>query len=159
MLPDLNLLIERYDYGDTYTMGKLLVEGMLFSDTIEPPSLHLSKDMPLSEIKAKKVYGKTAIPTGRYENILSVSPTLKDRAYAREFGGKFPYFKDVPAWTGVMYHPFNFGYESKGCVGAGELWVPGKIINATQAYQDLMRYYLMPAFNRGQRVFTTIKEL
>lgn len=154
----LELTLSRYDLGSTYTNGVLRVEGMLFGETMEPPSRHLSKDMPLEEIKAKKVYGKTAIPTGRYELELRVSPSLKDRAYAKKYGGKFPYLKDVPNWTGVMFHPFNYGYESKGCIAVGEKWKPGIIINATKGYQDLMDFYLMPAFLRGQRVFVTITE-
>ena len=62
----LELLVERTLYGKTYTMGKFYVEGMPFGDTIEPFSRHLSNSMPLDEIKKAKIYGKTAIPCGRY---------------------------------------------------------------------------------------------
>ena len=155
----LELLVERYDFGKDYTEGKFYVDGMPFGESMEPHSLHLTNSMPLSEIKAKKVYGKTAIPTGRYKISWEVSPSLKNRTYAKEFDGKFPYLVNVPGWTGVMIHPFNYGTESKGCIAVGEKWMPGKIIRATEGYKDLMRYYLVPAFKRGQEVYITIKEI
>ena len=154
----LEILVERYDYGKDYTMGRMYVEGMIFGDSIEPPSRHLSNSMSLAEIKAKKVYGKTAIPCGRYELEWRVSPSLKNRSYAQKYSGKFPYLKDVPGWSDVMFHPFNYGRESKGCIAVGEKFKDGVLMKATQGYQDLMDYYIVPAFKRGQRVFVTIAE-
>lgn len=139
-------------------MGKMYVDGMLFGDTIEPKSLHLDSSMPLSEIKKKKVYGKTAIPTGRYRMIWQVSPSLKNRSYAKKYGGKFPYYENVPGWSGVMLHPFNRGTESKGCQAVGEKWKDGVIINATKGYEDFMDFFFVPAMKYGQEVYITIKE-
>lgn len=156
--PPLELTVIRNDYGKDYTGGQMLVLGMIFGDTIEPPSRHLTNNMLLSEIKAKKVYGKTAIPTGRYKIEWKESPSLKNRSYAKQYGGKFPYLIDVPGWSGVMIHPFNYGTESKGCIAVGEKWMPGKVINATRGYQDLMDHYLVPAFKAGQEVYITIVE-
>lgn len=154
----LELLVERNLFGDTYTMGRFYVDGMPFGDTIEPCSLHLSNSMPLEEIKAKKVYGKTAIPMGRYKLSLEVSPSLKGRSYAKKYGGKFPYLVDVPCWNSVMIHPFNRGSESRGCISVAEYLSPGVVKNATKGYQDLMDFYLVPAFERGQDVYITISE-
>lgn len=154
----LELTLIRSEFGDTFTGGNLLIEGMQFSDTMEPKSRHISNSMPLAEIKAKKVYGKTAIPVGRYEITWEWSPKFHSRAYAKEYGGKFPLINNVPAWSGVLIHPFNYGTESQGCIGPGERWKPGMIINSTKAYKDLMDFYLVPAFTRGQRVFITIIE-
>lgn len=155
----LELTITRSEYGGTYTMGKMRVDGMLFGDSIEPKSRHLSSDMPLDQIKEGKVYGKTAIPTGRYRLEWRVSPTLKDRPYAKKYDGKFPYLVAVPAWTDVMIHPFNYGPESRGCIAVGERRSPGVLAHATRGYEDLMDYYLVPAFHRGQEVYVTVEEL
>lgn len=155
----LELLVERNNFGADYTMGKLWVDGMLFGDTIEPFSRHLTNSMPLAEIKAKKVYGKTAVPCGRYKMELRVSPSLKNRSYAKKYDGKFAYIMDIPAWTGVLEHPFNRGTESKGCFAVGEKWKDGVIINATKGHEDLMDFYLIPAFKRGQEVYITYKEV
>lgn len=158
MLPSLELSLVRREFGDTYTGGQFQVEGMIFGDSLEPKSRHLSKDMPLSEIKARKVYGKTAIPTGRYKLELRVSPSLKDRPYAKAYGGKFPYLVGVPGWKDTMIHPFNLASQSKGCIGIGEKFQPGNIIKAAEGYTTLMDIYLMPAFNRNQEVYLTITE-
>lgn len=155
----LEMLVERYDFGADYTEGRFYVDGMLFGESMEPLSRHLSNSMSIAEIRARKVAGKTAIPTGRYELELRVSPSLKNRAYAKKYDGKFPYLKNVPGWTGVMFHPFNYGSESKGCISVGEKWKPGAILKATKGYEDMMDFYLADAFERGQRVFVTITEI
>lgn len=154
----IELLVERIEFGSDYTIGKMYVDGMLFGDTIEPFSRHLSNSMPLSEIKKRKVYGKTAIPCGKYKVTWAFSPRLGGRTYAKPYGGKFPLLNNVPAWSGVLIHPFNYGTESQGCIAVGEKWMDGKIINATRGYQDLMDFYLVPAFKRGQEVYITIVE-
>ena len=156
--PALELTLVRSEFGATYTGGTLYVAGMKFGDTIEPFDRGLTSDMTLVEIKAKKVYAKTCIPYGRYKLSWQVSPTLKDRTYAKKYDGKFPYLMDVPGWTGVMLHPFNVGTESKGCISVGQRYSPGKIINATRGFQDLMDFYLVPAFKRNQDVYITIKK-
>ena len=51
-----------------YTISRIYVNGMLFGcNALEDTDRGLRSDMPLSEIKAKKVYGQTAIPSGEYE--------------------------------------------------------------------------------------------
>lgn len=154
----LELLVERYDYGKDYTEGKFFVDGMPFGESMEPHSLHLTNSMPLSEIKAKKIAGCTAIPLGRYKVTWEWSPRLHGRSYAKEFGGKFPCLNNVPGWSGVLIHPFNYGRESQGCIAVGEYYKGGAIVRATVGYQDLMRHYLVPAWKRGQEVYITIKE-
>jgi len=157
-LRTLELQLVRSEFGNDYTGGILYVDGMRFGDTIEPKDRGLTSDMPLAEIKKQKVYAKTCIPYGRYKLSWQVSPSLKDRSYAKKYDGKFPYLLNVPGWEGVMLHPFNYGTESKGCIAVGEKWMPGKIINATKGYQDLMDFYLVPAFKRNQEVWITIKK-
>lgn len=154
----LELTDERWDFGSGYTGGRFLVDGMVFADTMEPEDRALCATDPLDHIKASKVPGKTAIPYGRYRVTLAWSPRLHGRAYAQKYGGKFPLLNDVPGWSGVLIHPFNYGHESQGCVAVGERCQPGKIIRATRAYKDLMDYYLMPAFERGQEVYLTVKK-
>ena len=155
----LEILVERYDYGKDYTEGRIYIDGMYFGESMEPYSRHLSNSMPLSEIKKKKVAGKTAIPTGRYKVTLAVSSRLKNRSYAKKYGGKFPLLNNVPGFSGILEHPLNYGHESAGCIGIGEYWKPGVIARATQGHYDLMDYYLVPAINKGQEVYITIKEV
>lgn len=152
----LELTVLRNEFGSDHSQGRFYVDGMYFGDTMEPKDRGLSADMPLAQQKAKKVKGKTAIPYGRYRVTWAVSPKFKDRSYAKNYGGKFPLLNGIPNYSGVLIHPLNYGYESEGCIGIGERWKEGVIINATQAYKDLMDYYLVPAFKRGQEVWITI---
>ena len=155
----LELLIERYDYGKDYTEGRIYVDGMYFGESMEPFCRHLSNSMLLDEIKKKKVAGKTAIPTGRYNVTLAYSAKFKNRAYGKRYNGMFPLLNDIPGFKGVLLHPLNRGTESSGCIGVGEYYKPGLIARATQGHYDLMDYYILPAINRGQEVYVTVKEV
>lgn len=158
---DLTIYLHRDPHRSTvgYTVGALVLEecGYL-CDTLEDADRGLTQNMPIDTIKAIKVYGETAIPTGRYEVRMDVvSPLLKDRAYAKKYGGCLPRLMNVPGFEGVLIHPFNSASESRGCVGPGEFVAKtGKIKNSTRAFYDLMDYYLVPAFKRGQKIYIEI---
>lgn len=143
----------------SYTVGALwLDECGYLCDTLEDTDRGLTQDMAIDTIKSIKVYGETAIPKGRYLVRMDiVSPLLKDRAYAKKYGGCLPRLMDVPAFDGVLLHPFNSAAESKGCIGPGEFVAKtGKIRNSTRAFYDLMDYYLLPAHRRGQKIYIEI---
>lgn len=154
----LEILIERYDYGLDYTEGRVYIDGALFGESMEPFSRHLTSDMSLEEIKKIKVAGKTAIPTGRYKVILAVSNRLKDRSYAKKYNGRFPLLVDVPGFSGILEHPLNKGTESAGCIGLGEKWKPGVVLNSQKAHFDLMDFYMLPAEKAKREVYITIVE-
>ena len=64
----MEVLIDRAWKKDGYTISRLYVNGELFGcNTLEDTDRGLIKDMQIEEIKNKKVYGKTAIPSGSYE--------------------------------------------------------------------------------------------
>ena len=74
----MKLLLKRIAKQKTYTIGKLYIDGVYECDTLEDTDRGLSDDMSIAEIKKKKVYGQTAIPTGTYEiNMDVVSPKFK----------------------------------------------------------------------------------
>lgn len=147
--------------GNGYTHGRLSTdEGGFVCWTLEDTDRGLTSDMPLAEIKAKKVYGQTAIPKGTYKVRMDmVSPKLKDRAYAKKYGGKLPRLVGVPGWSGVLIHPFNLPSESLGCIAPGMLRfnVRGRIFDSTRAFYDLMDFYLIPAYKRGEDIWLTIE--
>lgn len=155
----LEILVERYEYGDTFSEGRVYVDGMHFGESMEPPSKHLSNNMTLDEIKKKKVKGKTAIPCGRYKVTLAVSPKFKDRSWAKPYDGECPLLNNVPGFSGVLLHPLNYGRESEGCIGIGEKWKPGVIVRAQQGHFDLMDHYILPSVEMGREIYITIKEV
>lgn len=156
------LLLQRapVESGPGYTHGRLSLEECGFLCwTLEDEDRGLTQDMDPAKIKAVKVYGKTAIPTGRYEVKLRVSPKLKDKPYAKKYGGMLPAIQNVPGWTGVLIHPFNTPEESLGCIAPGVLKGDkrGRIFESTKAFYDLMDCYIWPAYLRKDEIWITIK--
>jgi len=153
---DLELTIERRYFKPTYTIGKLLVEGMPLCDVLEDKDRDLTSDMPTTEIYKRKTYGQTAIPTGRYEVKLSYSPKYATRPWAAKYKGFIPEILEVPGFSNVRLHVGNSSADTSGCPLCGENKVVGRLDNSTQAFYDLMDYYLMPAHERGQKMYITI---
>ncbi len=78
----MKILLDRFFKGPKYTVGHLYIDGKYFCDTIEDVDRGLLNSMPLSEIKAKKIPSKTAIPRGTYKITLDVvSPKYSKRDY------------------------------------------------------------------------------
>lgn len=65
--------------------------------------------MPLSEIKRKKIYSKTAIPEGTYTVTTSVvSPKMSQKKiYMDICKGKVPRLLNVPGYEGILIHIGN----------------------------------------------------
>lgn len=77
--------------------------------------------MSEKEIKAKKVYGETAIPTGEYIVKMTYSPKYKR---------KMPQILNVKGFAGVRIHSGNTANDTEGCILLGENTKPGKITNS-----------------------------
>ncbi len=58
------LLLQRRYLRDTYTIGKLSVDGEVFADTLEDKVRDLNKDGDLLDEGEQKVYGERPYPTG-----------------------------------------------------------------------------------------------
>lgn len=157
-MTDLELTIERRWFKHTYCIGRLSVEGIELCDTLEDKDRELTKEMGSAKVYLKKVYGSTAIPTGRYEVKLSVSPKFKTRSWAARYGGLVPEVLDVPGFSGIRLHPGSNCSETYGCPLVGENRVVGGLVHSQQAFFDLMDYYLMPAHQAGQKIYLTIKK-
>lgn len=147
----------RVAHSDGYTIGRFYVNDILLCDSLEDKDRGLTLDMSLQEIQKKKVFGKTAIPIGRYEVIMTYSEKFASRPWARATKGMVPELLDVPGFSGVRIHPFNNADESLGCIGLGSNDKKGWISNSTHYYRRLVDNYIIPALNRGERVIITIK--
>ena len=141
-----------------YTIGKLYVDGIYVCDTLEDCDRGLTQDMPLEEIKAKKIYGKTSIPKGTYDiDMNTVSPKFKDRSWAKPYGGKVPRLLNVKGFEGILVHPLNKASESLGCIGVGKNTVVGMVTDSTNTFKMLMDNYLLPAKVKGEKITMTIE--
>lgn len=96
----MELKLNRIFLGSSATIGELYVNGEHIADTLE------DRVRPEGE----KVYGKTAIPEGTYEMVLSYSPRFKKI---------LPEILNVPNFTGIRIHCGNSSADSSGCILVG----------------------------------------
>lgn len=143
----MNLKLKRTYKGDQYTIGHLYIEDQFFCDTIEDIDRGLDQDMPLKEIREKKIYGVTAIPTGTYQVMLT---------YSGRFKKILPLIANVPGFDGIRIHSGNTEKDSLGCVIVGENKVKGQVINSRITMNKLMPI-LSKAEARKEKVFITIE--
>ena len=121
-----------------YTIGRLYIDGTYFCDTLEDTDRGLSQSLPLSENKARKQHGATAIPTGRYAVTLDVvSPRFAQKAAYKAIGGRLPRLLHVPAFEGVLIHIGNTPKDTEGCILVGENKVVGQVVNSTATFSRL----------------------
>lgn len=134
----MDLLLKRIARRDTYTIGKLYIDGVYFCDTIEDCDRGLDQSLPVSVNKKKKVYGKTAIPTGRYQVTLSMqSPRFSKKKQYDFCKGYLPRLINVPAFEGVLIHIGNTAADSEGCILVGKNKVVGKVLESTATFHAL----------------------
>ena len=117
----MKLLLKRIALRDTYTIGKIYIDGEYFCDTLEDKVRDLNKN-GVFDGDEKKVDGETAIPYGTYKVILSYSPKFKRI---------LPELLDVPCFTGIRIHRGNTEKDTAGCLLVGENKVRGKVLNST----------------------------
>ena len=134
----MELKLKRIARRETYTIGKLYIDGVYFCDTIEDKDRGLSQSLPLAENIARKKYAETAIPTGRYFVTLCVQSQKFKRYKQYEFcSGYLPRLMNVPAFDGVLIHIGNTAKDSAGCILVGKNKVVGKVINSTETFLKL----------------------
>jgi len=151
-MAELKLLLERRYKKNSYSIGLLYINGVLFSNTLEDKDRDLTFNMPLYEINRRKVYGETAIPRGSYRIEMTYSPKLAKRAWCAKEKGYSPQIMNVPGFAGIRIHPLNRPEESLGCIGVGDNKAKGMILNSTARYRELLEKHLLPAFARGDTV-------
>ena len=138
----MKLLLRRIAKKPLYTIGKLYIDGIYFSDTIEDTDRGLKQSMSLNDIKKIKVKDKTAIPTGTYEITLKiVSPRFSKKDFYKQYanGGRLPRLLNTPGFDGVLMHCGNSAEDSSGCLIVGQNKVVGKVINSQQTFKELYK--------------------
>ena len=118
----INIQIKRFAFKETYTIGKLYVDGVYVCDTIEDKVrvLNSAKD---------KVYGFTAIPPGEYK---------ADVAFSNKFRYNVVRLFGVPYFEGIYIHKGNTEKDSLGCVIVGKNDKKGWVSNPTIAMNKLI---------------------
>lgn len=153
----MKLLVDRKWKENGYTIGKLYINGKEFCDTLEDKDRGLSSTQSLNDIKIRKVYGQTAIPTGTYVVEMTYSSKFTGRAWGKKYKGRVPQLLNVKGFEGVRIHPLNTAKDTLGCIGVGKNTSKGMITNSTAYYYKLLDDHILPALNKGERITLTIK--
>lgn len=154
----MQLTLQRIAKRETYTIGRLYVDGIYVCDTVEDKDRGLKSHHPLEQIKKAKVYGETAIPMGTYTiDMDKVSPKFSGRSWAKPYGGKIPRLRSVPGFEGILIHPGNTAADCLGCILVGKNTSVGRVNNSQATFKSLMDKYLVPAHKRGEGISITIQ--
>ena len=154
----LELLLDRKYRKETYTIGNLYVDGEWFCNALEDKDRGLSQTMTLEEINKIKVYGETAIPTGRYEVRMDiVSPKYNGvKWYKDNFGGRMPRLESVKGFSGILIHSGNTALDSNGCILVGLNKAKGKVLDSRATFQKLWKV-LEQARKTGKTIYLTVQ--
>lgn len=129
--------IKRDIKGNTYTAGKMYVDGRHFADTLEPHAIDWSKE--------EKTLGKTAIPEGTYK---------VEMRYSTKFKTQMPFVQNVPHFDGIMLHVGNSVRDSRGCILIGTRTYPSVLTHSRDAVNRLI---LLMEEHKGESVTLTVK--
>ena len=155
----MKIKVKRIYRGPEYTIGHLYVNDVYVCDTLEDRDRGLYYHMSLGNIRAKKVPGKTAIPTGTYRMTLDIkSPKFGSKTFYRETcEGYLPRLIGVPGYDGVLIHVGNTQNDTDGCILVGYNKVKGQVIDSRNAFLKLWNDYLKKAkFDKVEIVIEVI---
>jgi hypothetical protein len=142
----MELYLKRDTFTETSTTGRLLIDGQFECFILEDKDRGLTDTMPLAEIVATKIYGKTAIPYGRYE----VDWTMSAR-----FKVFMPILLKVKGYSGIRIHKGNTEIDSLGCLLCGRKRA-NNIITESTAATNLLYTKIQTAKSRKEKIFITI---
>lgn len=115
----MKLRLERLIFTDQSTIGELYVDDVFECYVLEDKLR-----------RGVKVYGETAIPSGTYKVILSMSPRFKR---------VLPLLVGVPGFDGIRIHPGNTAKDTDGCLLVGTEKGPNVIKNSVVAFNKLFK--------------------
>lgn len=130
----LNLVRDILD--EDFTLGKLYLGNLFLCYTVE------------DTVRDKKIHGKTAIPYGQYEVIITMSNRFKK---------KLPLLLDVPGFEGIRIHAGNNASHTEGCILPGFQRTEIGVAQSRDAMEHLQPM-IQSALDRGDKVTIAITE-
>lgn len=118
--PLVRLKLERTWCGKVSTIGTLYVDGKTECFTLE------DQVRPNGD----KVPGKTAIPPGVYNIVVTLS---------QRFKRDLPLLENVPDFTGIRIHPGNTAENTDGCILVGAAKGPDYVSHSREAFEALFK--------------------
>jgi hypothetical protein len=118
------LEVRRQPSAQGCTLGSLYVDGEFECFTLED----VIREIPEEAVEKWKVAGRTAIPSGTYRVIVTMST---------RFGKLLPLLVDVPGFQGVRIHSGNVAADTEGCVLVGNRQEGAAVLNSRLAFRAL----------------------
>ncbi len=125
----MKIKVIRQVFTDKSTIGSLYVNDVFFCYTLEDKDRGLDQSQSVFTIQAKKLFGITAIPYGKYPLIVNKSP---------KFGRLLPRLQGIKGFDGVLIHRGNSAEHSHGCILVGYKKGTDCIMESTKAEADLI---------------------
>lgn len=144
----MELKINRERYNADSTIGRLYINDVFHCFTLEDKVRDANRDGDLSDVGEAKVYGKTAIPAGRYEVIVSFSNNFKRR---------LPLLVNVKGFEGVRLHGGNTEADTLGCPLLGRDTDWKKIWNCASVVNSLIA--ILEKATKKEKIFITITDV
>lgn len=133
----MKITVTRDIFTDNSTASMVHIDDSFFCYGLEDVDRRLEEDI------SRKVYGKTAIPRGKYK----VGVTFSNR-----FQALMPQVMDVPGFEGIRIHPGNTAADTHGCLLVGMHREKDKVALSRAAYQSLFNA-ITRAIARGNEVW------
>ena len=135
----MELTLIRTESSDVCTLGKLYIDGVETCYTLED----------VVRPDGEKVYGRTAIPAGRYRIVVNHSNRL---------GATLPLLMDVPNFQGIRIHTGNVAADTEGCILVGTGYADNAITGSRDAFAMVFPE-IRDAFQQGEEVWIEVKEM
>lgn len=124
--------------------GVMEIDGQQVCYTLEDAV----REIPGVEVAEWKIDGKTAIPRGRYQVKMEMSPRL---------GHTTPRLVDVPGFDGVLIHGGNTDEDTLGCILVGDKRLSDTEIANCDPAKKIVYDAVTRAEAAGEEVWITVQ--
>ena len=144
----MELELKRTYFSETATMGKLSVDGVEFSDTLEDTCRTLPAVCPYTtkwkpcQCK-EKVYGQTCIPEGTYEVQMCPSDRYKEM---------MPTLLNVQHFLGLLIHSGRTVSHTDGCILVGNRHGDTETLDKSSQLFFILKRAINYAFQKGEKI-------
>lgn len=132
----MHIKVFRRDFTNVSSIGEMYLLDYKGQISSKSPDFYTLED----RIRKNKVKGKTAIPSGQYEVVLT---------YSNRFGKVLPLLLNVPNFEGVRIHTGNTAEDTEGCILIGSKKGRDVITESKIAFRIFM-FKLERALKKGK---------
>lgn len=136
------LEVRREPSANGCTLGSLYVNGEFECFTLED----VVREVPELAVEKWKVDGETAIPSGTFRVIVTMSARFKKL---------LPLLVNVPGFQGVRIHSGNVAADTEGCILVGSQRGDAALLQSRLAFHALFPK-IQAAIARNEQVFVRI---